>query len=156
MITSGGEDLQQKTDDAGGKFETVCGYVSSAGKKECHELRKAIEYMNERHQVLMSMIERKQKLVSIGRQNLGGGIRFVGEEASDGGALDRKEEIPKRESGETMLWLGVGVAQKAAAGSRSSETEVISSCQRWEFIKKARRRVRNPLAKRSRRGKEEQ
>ena len=32
-------------------------------EKECPELRKAIEYMNERPKKLMSMMERKQRLM---------------------------------------------------------------------------------------------
>ena len=60
--------------------------------------------------------------ISLGRQDLGGGIGFAGGEANDRGALEGKEKYRSGGGGETQLLLRVESTLKAAAGSRSSET----------------------------------
>ena len=51
---------------------------------------KGTDYINERHKRLMSMMERKQKLMAEILDS--GGIGFAGEEAGVGGAPEGKEK----------------------------------------------------------------
>ena len=121
-----------------------------------------LNYINERHKRLLSMMERKTEVDGrtprTPRKYVKNFLddRISAEEVDLLEKKQAKEEVLKERRNTEMeeWWRDTvvaegGVTQKAAAGSRSSNRRVMSLCLRWEFIRKTRRRARNPLGKSS-------
>ena len=130
--------------------------------EEYQELHGAIEYINERQEKLVAMMERKQKLMSRAPKDLREKIfhesrvfdeRISAEEVELFGKKQTMKELlkerrkPKWRRGETQLLLGVRLPRWQQLDLEAPKRRVISFCSEWEFVRKTRRRVKNLVAK---------